>query len=121
VTGLIPDKLYFRIGEAAALAKVKPSVLRFWETQFSELRPQKSSSGQRLYSREQVALVLAIRQLLYEERLTIAGTQQRLLSERMETPEHPARQSQPQPREASLILLRQIKHELEQLHKLLNS
>jgi DNA-binding transcriptional MerR regulator len=121
VTGSIPDKLYFRIGETAALAKVKTSVLRFWETQFSELSPQKSSSGQRLYSREQVALVLEIRQLLYEERLTIAGTQQRLLSLCNKSPENLAQQSQLQPQEASQTLLRQIKHELEQLQKLLNS
>lgn len=69
----IPDKLYFRIGEVSRLAGVKPYVLRFWETEFPLLGPKKSSTGQRLYRRKEVELVLEIKRLLYEQRFTIEG------------------------------------------------
>jgi DNA-binding transcriptional MerR regulator len=69
----IPDKLYFRIGEVARLAGIKPYVLRFWETEFSSLGPKKSGTGHRLYRRKDVELVLEIKRLLYEKRFTIEG------------------------------------------------
>ncbi|HLH41462.1 MAG TPA: MerR family transcriptional regulator [Bryobacteraceae bacterium] len=69
----IPDKLYFRIGEVAQLAGIKPYVLRFWETEFSFLGPKKSDTGHRLYRRKDVEIVLEIKRLLYEERFTIEG------------------------------------------------
>jgi DNA-binding transcriptional MerR regulator len=73
LTQEIPDKLYFRIGEVARLAGIKPYVLRFWETEFSALGPKKSGTGQRLYRRKDVELVLEIKRLLYEKRFTIEG------------------------------------------------
>ncbi|MBZ5604240.1 MAG: MerR family transcriptional regulator [Acidobacteriia bacterium] len=69
----IPDKLYFRIGEVARLAGIKPYVLRFWETEFPALGPKKSGTGHRLYRRKDVELVLEIKRLLYEKRFTIEG------------------------------------------------
>jgi DNA-binding transcriptional MerR regulator len=69
----IPDKLYFRIGEVARLAGIKPYVLRFWETEFPALGPKKSGTGHRLYRRKDVQLVLEIKTLLYEKRFTIEG------------------------------------------------
>ncbi len=69
----IPDKLYFRIGEVARLAGIKPYVLRFWETEFPGLGPKKSGTGHRLYRRKDVELVLEIKRLLYEKRFTIEG------------------------------------------------
>ena len=69
----IPNKLYFRIGEVAKLAGIKPYVLRFWESEFSGLGPKKSGTGQRLYRRKDVELVLEIKRLLYEKRFTIEG------------------------------------------------
>jgi DNA-binding transcriptional MerR regulator len=69
----IPDKLYFRIGEVARLAGIKPYVLRFWETEFPSLGPKKSGTGHRLYRRKEVEMVLEIKQLLYEKRFTIEG------------------------------------------------
>jgi len=69
----IPNKLYFRIGEVAKLAGIKPYVLRFWESEFSGLGPKKSGSGHRLYRRKDVELVLEIKRLLYEKRFTIEG------------------------------------------------
>ncbi len=69
----IPDKLYFRIGEVAALCRVPSYVLRFWQTEFPQLRPGKSGTGQRLYRRRDVEMALRIQRLLYEEGYTIAG------------------------------------------------
>lgn len=74
----IPNKLYFRIGEVSEIVGVKPYVLRYWETEFSDIRPTKSKSGQRLYKRRDVELLLQVRDLLYEERYTIDGAKQRL-------------------------------------------
>lgn len=74
----IPNKLYFRIGEVSEIVGVKPYVLRYWETEFSDVRPTKSKSGQRLYKRRDVELLLQVRELLYEERYTIDGAKQRL-------------------------------------------
>ena len=69
----IPDKLYFRIGDVARLAGIKPYVLRFWETEFPALGPKKSGTGHRLYRRKDVEMVLEIKRLLYEQRFTIEG------------------------------------------------
>ena len=76
----IPDKLYFRIGEVAKLAGIKPYVLRFWESEFSGLGPKKSGTGHRLYRRKDVELVLEIKRLLYEKRFTIEGARKVLES-----------------------------------------
>src|SRR6476661_1846339 len=69
----IPNKLYFRIGEVAKLAAIKPYVLRFWESEFGGLGPKKSGTGHRLYRRKDVELVLEIKRLLYDKRYTIEG------------------------------------------------
>jgi len=74
----IPDKPYFKIGEAARLCGVKPYVLRYWETEFKSLRPQKTRSQQRLYRRRDIELLLKIRHLLYDKRYTIEGARTRL-------------------------------------------
>jgi len=74
----VPDKQYFKIGEVAKLASLNTSVLRFWESEFDVLKPLKSRTGQRLYSRDDLALILRIKQLLYDEKLTIAGARSRL-------------------------------------------
>jgi len=74
----IPDKPFFKIGEAARLCAVKPYVLRYWETEFSSIRPKKTRSQQRLYQRKDVELLLRIRHLLYDERFTIEGARTRL-------------------------------------------
>ncbi len=78
---LIPDKLYFRIGEVATLCRLPAYVLRFWETEFPQLKPVKSSTGQRMYRRRDVENVLRIKELLYERGFTIAGARQQLRSE----------------------------------------
>jgi DNA-binding transcriptional MerR regulator len=78
---IIPDKLYFRIGEVAKLCKLPAYVLRFWETEFLQLKPVKSSTGQRMYRQRDVESVLRIKKLLYEEGFTIAGARQQLKAE----------------------------------------
>jgi len=78
---LIPDKLYFRIGEVATLCRLPAYVLRFWESEFPQLKPVKSSTGQRMYRKRDVESVLRIKRLLYEEGFTIAGARQQLRSE----------------------------------------
>ncbi|MBI5300337.1 MAG: MerR family transcriptional regulator [Deltaproteobacteria bacterium] len=74
----IPNKLYFRIGEVADLLEVKPYVLRYWETEFPDIKPSKSKSGQRLYKRRDVEMLVRIKELLYGERFTINGARKRL-------------------------------------------
>src|SRR5256885_8427626 len=76
-----PDKLYFRIGEVSTLCRLPAYVLRFWETEFPQLKPVKSSTGQRMYRRKDVEAVLRIKKLLYEEGFTIAGARQQLRME----------------------------------------
>ncbi len=74
----LPDKLYFKIGEVARIADVKQHVLRFWESEFSSIRPQKSRTNQRLYRRADVEAILAIKHLLYDRKFTIEGARQHL-------------------------------------------
>jgi DNA-binding transcriptional MerR regulator len=78
---IVPDKLYFRIGEVSQLCRLPAYVLRFWETEFPQLKPIKSSTGQRMYRRKDVEAVLRIKKLLYEEGFTIAGARQQLRAE----------------------------------------
>ncbi len=78
---VVPDKLYFRIGEVARLCRLPAYVLRFWETEFPQLKPIKSSTGQRMYRQRDVETVLRIKKLLYEQGFTIAGARQYLKDE----------------------------------------
>jgi len=77
----IPDKLYFKIGEVGKLAQVAPHVLRYWETEFRQIKPKRANSRQRLYRREDVELILKIRVLLHEQGYTIAGAKKLLESD----------------------------------------
>ena len=74
----LPNKLYFRIGEVAKIVGVKPYVLRYWETEFSILKPGKTPSRHRLYRRRDVEMLLEIKTLLYEDGFTIAGAKKKL-------------------------------------------
>ncbi len=78
---VIPDKLYYRIGEVEAITEVPAYVLRYWESEFRLLRPKKNPAGQRLYRRRDLDLVLRIKTLLYDERLTLEGAKKRLVAE----------------------------------------
>ncbi len=77
----IPEKIFFKIGEVCDLVGVQPHVLRYWETEFPMLSPQKNRAGQRTYRRRDVEISLRIKELLYEELYTIAGAKKKLSSE----------------------------------------
>ncbi len=94
----IPDRLFFRIGNVSELTGVETHVLRFWESKFPALSPQKTSNGQRRYRRKDVQTVLEIKRLLYDEGYTIAGTR-KALRERAER----KRKASPASRQESLL------------------
>ena len=83
---MIPEKIYFKIGEVCELVGVQAHVLRYWETEFPMLSPQKNRSGQRSYRRRDVEISLRIKELLYDEMFTIAGAKKKLQAELRETP-----------------------------------
>ena len=103
----IPEKLFFKIGEVCELAGVQAHVLRYWETEFPMLAPQKNRAGQRTYRRRDVEMALRIKQLLYDEQYTIAGAKKKLANDSSRgarhevdatpTPKPPPRSLQPPP------------------------
>ncbi|HTJ80982.1 MAG TPA: MerR family transcriptional regulator [Polyangiaceae bacterium] len=80
------EKLYYRIGEVSSIVGVEPHVLRYWESEFRSVRPQKSARGQRIYSRRDVETLLKVKELLYAHRFTIAGARRRLRDGGVEPP-----------------------------------
>jgi DNA-binding transcriptional MerR regulator len=93
----IPDRLYFKIGDVARLCSVETYVLRFWETQFPQLKPNKSGTGQRLYRRHDVELALKIKHLVHTEGYTLAGARQALEQGHRRTASQPKASGAPQP------------------------
>ena len=77
-TPQIPDKLFFKIGEVCKIVDIEPFVLRFWETEFPNLAPEKSKSGQRVYKKKDIENILRIKELLYDRGYTIAGARKHL-------------------------------------------
>ncbi|HEV2990236.1 MAG TPA: MerR family transcriptional regulator [Candidatus Angelobacter sp.] len=114
---LIPDKLYFRIGEVSRLCGLPAYVLRFWETEFPQLKPTKSSTGQRMYRRLDVENVLRVKKLLYEEGFTIAGARQHLRAE-VKKKQNPL--PFVSPAEDSLTQIKQLRQGLKEILGLLS-
>jgi DNA-binding transcriptional MerR regulator len=85
----IPDKLFFRIGEVSQLVGVEPYVLRYWESEFPGLSPKKSNTGQRMFRRKDVELLLSIKHLLYDQKFTIEGARKALLEKTREERNRP--------------------------------
>ena len=113
----IPDKLFFRIGEVSQLVGVEPYVLRYWESEFPGLAPKKSNTGQRMFRRKDVELLLSIKELLYEKKFTIEGARKALKAERREAPAaRPARQEVLFPADDPIPAIRQ---ELSEILKIL--
>lgn len=104
----IPDKLFYRIGEVSRIAGVPASVLRFWESEFPRIKPHRTDTGQRVYRRNDVELILTVKQLLYEEKFTIKGARQHLKAK-------PRTATTPPPPE----LIHKIRSELKQIWDLL--
>lgn len=123
----IPDKLYFRIGEVAQLAGIKPYVLRFWETEFSFLGPKKSDTGHRLYRRKDVEIVLEIKRLLYQERFTIEGARKFLEARSKTRPNTAAKSAKPAAKrrrqgelfESAAVGIELVREELHEILKIL--
>jgi DNA-binding transcriptional MerR regulator len=114
---VVPDKLYFRIGEVADLCRLPAYVLRFWESEFPQLKPVKSSTGQRMYRRKDVENVLRIKELLYEQGFTIAGARQQFRSEAHEQKkQHPLPFPSHKPAE-----LAHIRHGLQEILGILSA
>jgi len=114
---IIPDKLYFRIGEVASLCRLPAYVLRFWETEFPQLRPVKSSTGQRMYRKRDVESVVRIKKLLYEDGFTIAGARVQL---REETKPDRNQAALPFPVNPS-VNVAHLRHELQQILHILSA
>ena len=112
----IPAKRYFTIGEVSELCGVKPHVLRYWEQEFTQLKPVKRRGNRRYYQHHEVLLIRRIRELLYEEGFTISGARNRLDNSLShdEKPEAPARtgRAQPAPAPSGGVDLAAIKREL---------
>lgn len=108
--GLIPDdKRFFRIGEASRIIGVEPHVLRYWEGEFPQLRPRRADSRQRTYQRKDLEVLLEIKKLLYEDKLTIEGARKRLIEAR-----HSAKA-------ADAFFLDELQKELRLILKILSS
>jgi DNA-binding transcriptional MerR regulator len=122
----IPDKLYFKIGEVSQIVGVEPYVLRYWESEFPGLSPRKSNTGQRMFRRKDVELLLTIKQLLYEKKFTIEGARKALKSGKAEKTEAAAlvEPETPPVRQAELFTttnpLPSIRRELVDILKLLS-
>jgi len=114
---IIPDKLYFRIGEVASLCRLPAYVLRFWETEFPQLRPVKSSSGQRMYRKRDVESVVRIKKLLYEDGFTIAGARVQL---REETKSDRSQTALPFPMNPA-VSVAHLRNELQQILHILSA
>jgi DNA-binding transcriptional MerR regulator len=83
----IPDKMYFKISEVSKLTGLEPYILRYWETEFKMIKPMRTKTNQRLYRRKDLELIFRIKQMLYEEGFTIAGTRKKLEEESAKEPE----------------------------------
>ena len=99
----IPDKLFYKLNEVCQYTDTQPYVLRFWESEFPQLAPEKHKNGQRVYRRQDIDLILKIKKLLYEEEYTIAGARKKLQNELRESsrlkivPNEPVREPLLQP------------------------
>src|SRR6478609_6581029 len=114
MTEVAEEKRLYKIGEVCRVADVQPYVLRYWETEFAALAPNKSGGGQRLYTQREIDVILRIKQLLYSEGFTIAGAKKKLEAEGAEgTPEPP-------PEDAVRKKLLEVKRELTAILDLLN-
>jgi len=126
MTEVAEDKRLYKIGEVCRIADVQPYVLRYWETEFAALAPNKSGGGQRLYTQREIDIILRIKQLLYSEGFTIAGAKKKLEAEQA-SPEPVAAVSAPPPAEVprtvrddkARVALADVKRELTAILDLL--
>ena len=110
----IPDKLYFRIGEVTDITNLAAYVLRFWESEFPDIAPKRTESGQRLYRKTDIETILLIKHLLYDKKFTIQGAKQHLRG-------IPRNKKQPPANDAADELIKAIQTELREIKKLLSN
>lgn len=116
----IPNKLFFKIGEVAELVGVQPYVLRYWETEFKNLRPKKNEKGQRLYQKKEVELALDIKRILYTEGYTIEGAKKVFKGRSRRPKKTPAQLSFPFDREKIVGIIEEFKKDLQTMLKQLS-
>ncbi len=118
----IPDRLYFKIGDVARICAVEPYVLRFWETQFPQLKPNKGGTGQRLYRRREVELALEIKRLVHGEGYTLSGARQALEGgHRRPEPEPVGEEQENRRREKVTATVGHVRAELREIVSLLSA
>ena len=107
---IIPEKVYFRIGEVSKILNVEPYVIRYWESEFKTIKPVRTKTSQRLYRKKDVQELLTIRNLLYQQRFTINGAKQQLMKMR----------DREESKDTANEKLIYIKKELEQIRKIMS-
>ena len=119
----IPAKRYFTIGEVSDLCAVKPHVLRYWEQEFTQLKPVKRRGNRRYYQHHEVLLIRRIRDLLYEQGFTINGARNRLETEPFDSPSERGDGGMPGPvaRRATALSADQLRQVIEEIRQLLGA
>lgn len=117
MTPILPEKIYFKIGEVSEIVGVEPYVLRYWETEFDLLKPSKAPSKHRLYKKRDVELLLDIKRLLYTEGFTIEGARKKLREVKKEEKDQLKLPLAEQKYKSALI---KVKKDLEALRKLMS-
>ena len=107
--GNIPEKLYFKIGEVSKIAGLPAYVLRFWESEFSGIRPKRTPTGHRLYRRSDVELILQIKDLLHNRRFTLEGARKHLSAKNKQAP-----------KSTTADLLQSVRNDLKEIRDLLD-
>lgn len=119
-TPVIPNKLYFKIGEVSQITGMEPYVIRYWESEFKTIKPTRTQSNQRVYRRKDVENILEIKRLLYEEKLTIAGARRKLHDKKTDDKKQLDLDfTAKKERLDQLAILKEIKEELIALRKIL--
>jgi DNA-binding transcriptional MerR regulator len=115
----VADEKLYKIGEVCKLADVQPYVLRYWETEFPQLAPNKSGGGQRLYTRREIDVILRIKELLYREGFTIAGAKKKLETEGADPVPVPASVAEAAAAPPSNDVIATVKRELQEILRML--
>lgn len=117
VNGHIPNKLYFKIGEVSEITRIQPYVLRYWESEFKTIKPSRTKSKQRIYRKNDVEIILEIKRMLYEEKLTIAGARKKL--QELKSKRKNQLQFDFDGKKDNRNILKEIKRELKAIRKML--
>jgi DNA-binding transcriptional MerR regulator len=115
MAAIIPDKLYFKIGEVSKITRVEPYILRYWESEFKLVKPYRTKSNQRLYRKKDVETILKIKKMLYEQRYTIAGAKKILKKNSIQDNQLPLNFSQ----KKYITALKEIRDEIKEIYDII--